>query len=207
MIKRVKDYFYGTKSQLQSNLGNRRKMLKYSGALLGGAALASCAERSPNTKSTSDQSGYKSGQNSGPMEDRLAIRELIESYNAAVIDNDAAAWANNWSADGVWNLGEENDIVGRDTILQHWQEAMAIFDFIGMFAQPKFIRVDDRDAQAEWHTNELCRKSDGSMLRMVGLYKDAYRRELNGWKIAERRYKILLMERPLYEVSKVLDWR
>jgi ketosteroid isomerase-like protein len=141
------------------------------------------------------------------MEDRLAIRELIESYNAAVIDNDADAWADNWCADGVWNLGEENDIVGRDTILEHWQEAMQIFDFVGMFAQPKFIRVGDQDARAEWHTNELCRKSDGSMLRMFGLYRDVYRRELTGWKIAERRYSILLMERPVYEGNKVDDWR
>ena len=73
----------------------------------------------------------------------------------------------NWCADGVWNLGEENDIVGRDTILEHWQEAMQLFDFVGMFAQPKFIRVGDQDARAEWHTNELCRKSDGQHVAHV----------------------------------------
>ena len=204
MIRRIKDYFDTTKIQLQGAASNRRKLLKYSGLVLGGAALTGCVERPAQP---SEKRGHKNGQNRGSMEDRLAIRELIESYNAAVIDNDADAWADNWCADGVWNLGEESDIVGRETILKHWQEAMQIFDFVGMFAQPKFIRVGDQDARAEWHTNELCRKSDGSMLRIFGLYRDAYRRELTGWKIAERRYSILLMERPIYEGNKVDDWR
>ena len=84
---------------------------------------------------------------------------------------------------------------------------MKVFDFVGMFAQPKFIRVANRGAQAEWHTNELCRKSEGGMLRIFGLYRDNYRRELAGWKIAERRYSILLMERPVYSGNKIDDWR
>ena len=33
----------------------------------------------------------------GPAEDRLAIRELIESYADAVIRTDAEAWGATWS--------------------------------------------------------------------------------------------------------------
>ena len=44
-------------------------------------------------------------QNAGPVADRLAIRELIESYNAAVIEKDAAKWIDNWVEDGVWDSG------------------------------------------------------------------------------------------------------
>ena len=93
MIRRITDYFETTKTQLQGAASNRRNLLKYSGLVLGGAALTGCAERSAQP---SVQTAYKIGQNSGSMEDRLAIRELIESYNAAVIDNDADAWADNW---------------------------------------------------------------------------------------------------------------
>ncbi len=32
----------------------------------------------------------------GPMEDRLAIRELVDSYNDAVMRFDADAWSANW---------------------------------------------------------------------------------------------------------------
>ena len=37
----------------------------------------------------------------GPLEDRLAIRELVESYNHAVMQFDEEAWSSNWT-DGRW---------------------------------------------------------------------------------------------------------
>jgi len=35
----------------------------------------------------------------GPFEDRLAIRELVDSYGDAVARNDAQAWGANWAED------------------------------------------------------------------------------------------------------------
>ena len=149
----------------------------------------------------------RADKNGGPIADRLAIRELIESYNAAVIENDAEAWGVNWSEDGLWNLGEGQEIVGREAIVKHWQEAMEVFSFVGMFAQPKFIYIDRDAAYAHWHTNELAKKSNGEMMRFIGLYKDVYRREANGWKILERRYEILLFEKPVYKSNDTKEWR
>ena len=39
----------------------------------------------------------------GPAEDRLAIRELVDSYGDAVYRHDAQAWGANWAEDAVWN--------------------------------------------------------------------------------------------------------
>ena len=36
----------------------------------------------------------------GPIEDRLQIRELIDSYNNAVMRFDGETWASNWAEDG-----------------------------------------------------------------------------------------------------------
>ncbi|MDA1207809.1 MAG: nuclear transport factor 2 family protein, partial [Proteobacteria bacterium] len=41
---------------------------------------------------------------SGPIEDRLSIRELVDSYNDAVMRFDGDAWSANWAEDAVWNL-------------------------------------------------------------------------------------------------------
>ena len=41
---------------------------------------------------------------SGPLEDRIAIRELVESYNDAVMRFDGDAWADNWRDDATWHL-------------------------------------------------------------------------------------------------------
>lgn len=145
--------------------------------------------------------------NTGATEDKLAIRELIESYHEAVIVNDPESWAANWCEDGRWDLGEGTMITGRDAILEHWKTAMAVFDFVGMFGQPGSIRVQGDEATARWYTNELCRKTDGQMLRICGNYRDRYRREGDRWRIAERVYKILFMQSPVYEQSGVDSWR
>ena len=42
--------------------------------------------------------------NTGPTDDRLAIRELIEHYCNAVNQRDAALWGANWAEDSEWNL-------------------------------------------------------------------------------------------------------
>ena len=76
-----------------------------------------------------------------------------------------------------------------------------------MFAQPKFIYIDRDAAYAQWHTNELAKTSNGEMMRFIGLYKDVYRREANGWKILERRYEILLLEKPVYKSNDTKEWR
>ena len=179
----------------------RRARLRVVGAFFGAIILVAVSH------SSEIGTDINTDKNVGPIADRLAIRELIESYNAAVIENDAKAWESNWSSDGLWNLGEGQEIEGREAILNHWQEAMEVFSFVGMFAQPKFISIDGDTAYAHWHTNELAKKSDGEMLRIVGLYKDIYRREATGWKILERRYEILLLERPVYRLSNSREWR
>ena len=49
---------------------------------------------------------------SGPLEDRLAIRELVDSYNDAVMRKDGDAWAENWRDDATWELPGAGPITG-----------------------------------------------------------------------------------------------
>ena len=50
---------------------------------------------------------------SGPIEDRLAIRELVDSYNDAVMRTDGEAWAENWRDDATWELPGAGPITGK----------------------------------------------------------------------------------------------
>lgn len=146
-------------------------------------------------------------QNVGSVEDRLAVRELIETYHEAVLIHDPELWISTWCQDGHWDLGEGNAVQGRDAILAHWTEAMAIFDFVGMFGTPNGIRIDGDAATARWYTNEICRTKDGEMLRICGNYHDQYRREGEDWRIARRQYRILFMQRPVYQEDEGRHWR
>ena len=79
---------------------------------------------------------------SGPVEDRLAIRELVESYNDAVMRFDGDAWQANWRDDATWCLPGAGDITGKANFFPVWQGAMAGFSFVGFFASAGPIVVD-----------------------------------------------------------------
>src|SRR5690348_9172218 len=68
----------------------------------------------------------------GPVEDRLAIHELVATYGDAVTRRDGDAWANCWAEDSVWCLpaipGME-EIKGRAAIRAAWEAAMPGWPF------------------------------------------------------------------------------
>ena len=134
--------------------------------------------------------GVSIQQNTGPVADRLAIRELIESYNAAVIEKDAAKWIANWVDDGIWNLGGGN-IEGKQRILESWLTIMAPYEYASVFAQPIFIQVADDKGMAQWHTNERLKLYSGDEMLAVGRYKDRYIRANGVWKIKQRDYSVV----------------
>jgi ketosteroid isomerase-like protein len=129
-------------------------------------------------------------QNSGAVADRLAIRELIESYNAAVIEKDPAKWIANWAEAGVWNLGG-GDIEGKDRILESWLTIMAPYEHASVFAQPVFIQTNGEEGTALWHTNERLKLYSGDEMLAVGRYQDRYVRINGVWKIKHRDYSVV----------------
>ena len=67
---------------------------------------------------------------SGPIEDRLAIRELHDSYCDAVLRTDPDDWGSLWTEDAVWSL-MGTEVVGRENIVKLWVGAMGRFDSSG----------------------------------------------------------------------------
>ena len=59
----------------------------------------------------------------GPAEDRLALRELLETYADAVTRCDAQAWGDTWAEDAQWSLPDYPEIgttQGRAAIVAMW---------------------------------------------------------------------------------------
>ena len=170
----------------------KRMMLTWS-LILFGLAIPSLALKANDDVSVQ--------QNSGAVADRLAIRELIESYNAAVIEKDAAKWIANWVEDGVWNLGGGN-IEGKDRILESWLTIMAPYEHASVFAQPIFIQVEEDEGNAHWHTNERLKLYSGDEMLAVGRYKDRYVRTNGVWKIKQRDYSVVFTSTRASESSE-----
>ncbi|MDB5480990.1 MAG: nuclear transport factor 2 family protein [Caulobacteraceae bacterium] len=128
----------------------------------------------------------------GPVEDRLAIRERIETYSHAVFLHDADLWISNWAEDGVWHLPSIGiDISGRANIRAAWEQAMSAYSMAGFFAVPGAIEVSGDTATARSYTQEILVTTDGALRKIVGAYDDALVKRDGAWLFARRSYNVL----------------
>ena len=129
----------------------------------------------------------------GAAEDRLAIRERIESYSDAVFRHDADAWIANWAEDGVWHLPALGlDLTGRPAIRAAWEQAMSAFAMAGFFAVPGAIEINDDMATARSYTQEiLVAKEGGGVRKIVGAYDDTLVKRDGQWLFTRRAYNVL----------------
>lgn len=130
---------------------------------------------------------------SGPLEDRLAIRELVDSYNDAVMRFDGEAWSANWAEDGHWDTGK-GPIEGRDNILAAWTEAMSAFSFVGFFASAGPMTIEGDTAHATWYQQEFLHPKAGGKMNITGRYEDDYVKLDGRWYFQKRIYNVLNME-------------
>ena len=66
---------------------------------------------------------------SNPVEDELAIRELVALYADAVNRVDEAQWADTWTENAKWSLPLVT-VEGKTHIVGLWLQAMPCFDFV-----------------------------------------------------------------------------
>jgi len=131
---------------------------------------------------------------SGPVEDRLAIRELVESYNDAVMRFDGQAWKENWREDATWALPGAGDITGRDNVFAVWEQAMSGFSFVGFFASAGPIVIEGDTATGTWYQQEFLQQKDGVKRSITGKYDDEYVKVDGRWYFQKRNYDILNAE-------------
>jgi ketosteroid isomerase-like protein len=130
----------------------------------------------------------------GPVEDRLAIHELVASYGDAVTRRDADAWIANWADEGVWKLpaipGMER-IVGRDAILEAWLAAMPGWPFQVNIQTCGAIEVEGERAHGHTYTAELNTAADGKTERWTNRYDDEWLKRSGRWLFLSRSLTVL----------------
>ncbi|WP_404482114.1 nuclear transport factor 2 family protein [Novosphingobium sp. BL-52-GroH] len=127
----------------------------------------------------------------GPFEDRLAIRELLETYADAVTRCDADAWGETWAQDAEWSLPDYPEIgttKGRDAIVAMWIEAMKAYPGIMFEAWPGSIEVDGDHAVMRSYTSEVY-DQDGVTMRDRGVYEDACVKVEGKWHFKSRSFR------------------
>lgn len=127
----------------------------------------------------------------GPIEDRLAIRELLDSYADAVIRNDAEDWGATWAEDGVWSMPDYPEFPetrGRAAIVAMWKGAMEHYPGVVFTAGPGSIVVEGERATVRSYTSEVY-DQNGATKRDRGRYDDICVKRDGRWLFQSRTFK------------------
>ncbi|WP_334185651.1 nuclear transport factor 2 family protein [Novosphingobium sp.] len=127
----------------------------------------------------------------GPSEDRLAIRELLETYADAVTRRDAETWGATWAEDAEWSLPDYPELGttrGRPAIVAMWIEAMKAYPGIMFEAWPGSIEVSGESATMRSYTSEVY-DQDGVTMRDRGVYEDGCVKVDGRWLFKSRSFR------------------
>lgn len=130
----------------------------------------------------------------GPVEDRLAIHELVATYGDAVTRYDGDAWGDCWAEDSIWSLpaipGMEK-IEGRTAIRAAWEAAMPGWPFQVNIATLGAVAIEGDSATGHVYTSELNTDAEGETKRWTGKYSDTYVKRDGRWLFKKRSYEVL----------------
>ena len=137
----------------------------------------------------------------GPLEDRILIRELMDTYSHGVMTRDADLWASTWADDAFWALPEFPDLggfTGKAAIVAGWVASMQVYGLDGAarpmvyVTTPGHIAVEGLRAEAIAYTSEIFEDpASGQLLRVRGRYDDVLEKHAGQWRFVRRTYRTL----------------
>jgi ketosteroid isomerase-like protein len=127
----------------------------------------------------------------GSADDRLAIRELLETYADAVTRCDAEDWIATWAEDGEWLMPDYPEIgttSGRAAIKAMWIEAMKNYPGLMFEAWPGSIEIEGTTAKVRSYTSEVYDQG-GVTKRDRGTYEDVCVKVDGRWLFRSRTFR------------------
>ena len=138
----------------------------------------------------------------GPTEDRLAIRELMDTHAHGVMTKDPDLWGSIWAEDAFWDLPEYPDLggfTGKEAIVAAWTDSMQRYGLEDMsrpmiyFMQPGAIEIDGNHASTVAYTIEIFDDpATGKRTRTTGRYDDELEKRGGRWLFTRRSYRSIL---------------
>ena len=130
----------------------------------------------------------------GPIEDRLAIREMYDSYADGANRMERAIWLSVWADDAVWQT-HYFAVQGIAAIGAKYDELMAPVTATSFFSQLCAIEVAGDKAHGRAIAQERLAMPGGSY-RLTGRYEDSLVRTAAGWRFVRREYHVMFEEMP-----------
>ena len=129
------------------------------------------------------------------LEDRLAIRELVDRYGDAVNRRDPRAWLATWADEPSWELFGR-PMQGRDAIASAFENALGMLRLVVQTAAHGVIELDGPRARGRWLVSEWSESEALGRLLLHFFYHDEYARGAEGWRFRSRRMELLYQGPP-----------
>ncbi|MDH6245708.1 nuclear transport factor 2 family protein [Mycobacterium sp. OTB74] len=130
---------------------------------------------------------------SGPVDDRLLIRELFDRYSDAVCRGALDDYLDCWTSNPV-RLGAGGECHGTDELRAHWHGIWQVLSQMVFITQIGAIEVDGDTAHTRSYCLETLQLRNGATRQLVGGYDDTLHRVDGRWLFGKRMYHIVIDE-------------
>lgn len=128
----------------------------------------------------------------GSIEDRLAIRELLEAFACAAMARDAEKLGATWSEDGTWKLPSMTEPTrGRAAIVAAFVKVTDYLAFMSMLCVPSELAIEGDHARGKAYCQELIITKTQEHKLVLGRYSDTYVKREGRWYFQSRSYEVL----------------
>ncbi|MCB2076687.1 MAG: nuclear transport factor 2 family protein [Novosphingobium sp.] len=131
----------------------------------------------------------------GPIEDRLAIRELYDANANGGSRGDREEWLSVFAEDARWKT-HYFELNGRAEIAAKYDEIMGDVVDTKFFVQIGSIEVDGDTARVQLQQDESLLFPDGSTYDLLGAYDDVVVRRDGKWLIKDHVYIVKREKQP-----------
>ena len=130
----------------------------------------------------------------GPLEDRMAVREVLETYADAVNQFDGEVWASLWVEDSQWDLPdypELGTVHGKKAIVDMWHSAMPNYPKLTFNITIGSICVEGDTATTRSYISEVYDDpKTGKDKRAQGEYNDRLIKQTGEWLLQHRTFTV-----------------
>ena len=128
----------------------------------------------------------------GPVEDQLAIRELIERSSIGVMRKDTDIWGGTWAEEGSWKIDSlDEPAVGKSNVIAVFEKIISNINFATMSAFPAELVIEGDRARGKAYCQELIFPKAGGQRILVGCFHDQYVKRNGRWYFLSRVYETL----------------
>ena len=131
----------------------------------------------------------------GSLEDRMAIRELYDTYGDGSARADAETFLSCWTENGQWKTHFFTR-TGTAELREQWDMLWTNFEKVAFLGNVLSIEVDGDKASSRALAHEIITLKSGGVYKLSGLYHDELVRQGGRWLFQRRDYTVLVEELP-----------